>query len=115
MLKLKLLKGSTIIEVIVAMMLIMLCYGIITVIFLNIKKTGNNRLKLNAYLLIEHVIQETNKEKSFFDEDYEYDNLIIYKTVSKYQKSEDLKEICFEANNKDGNIIIEKKYIVLVK
>lgn len=106
------LKGSTLIEVIVAMVIIMTVHAIALAIFINISGNNNNKIKMKAYLKMEEVWIKTVQESSYFDDEYDFDNIIIKKMISPYEQNKRLKVLQFQAFNMNGKLIIEKKQLI---
>src|SRR5688572_14613462 len=80
----KKLRGSTLIESIVAMVLLMVCLGIATMIYVNVIESGNSRQKFHAYALIHQVSVQAKIQKKYIDEEREEEGLVMKKTIAKY-------------------------------
>jgi type II secretory pathway pseudopilin PulG len=106
------LKGSTLIEVMVAMVIVIIIFGLAMMTFINIAKFSNNALKTEAYFNLQKVITETYVNKQFLDEDYEFENMVIRKSITPYPDCKDLRIILFSAYTAENKLIIEKKQVV---
>ena len=108
----KKIKGSTLIEVLVAMVIVLVVYSIAMMIFLNIKRSANTGLKSIALLELDNVVIETKKKFSFIDEDYKTESFVIKKKISPYGKNNDLRVLSVEVVDLAGRLITERKEIV---
>lgn len=104
--------ASTLIEVLIAMVIVIVIYGIAMMIFLNVQKSSNTALKTLALLELEKVVIETKKKFTFIDEEYKTENLEIKKKISVYQKCSELRELSFEVFDLSGKLIIERKELI---
>lgn len=105
-------KASTMIEALVAMVIILGAFVVTCMIYVNITTSDHNRQKLNAQLLISEMMIKTRQDKSYIDEKTETATLIIEKTVSKYPNAENLNQVNIKATNKEGKLIVEYKELM---
>ncbi len=98
--------GFTIIEVLVAIIIIMLSIGIFFSIFINVRKTDFNHTKTKAYIEANSIIEKSIKEKLFEDEEYVYEGFKIVKKISQYQDYSDIILLNIEVLNKENNNLI---------
>lgn len=108
----KKIQASTLIEVITAMIIIMIIFGIAMMIFTNINTTSNTKLKLFAGMHIDKVYEETIKENSFFDEDYQVESIKIEKKIMPYKNNDNIIILQFIAFDNKGKELLNKKELV---
>lgn len=101
----KKIKASTMLEALVAMVIILGAFTVTCMIYVNVTTSDNSRQKLDAQLLMNELALKTKQEKSFIDEKTETDFLIIEKTISKYPNAENLNQLTIIVSNKEGKII----------
>lgn len=106
-------QGSTLIEVLVAMIIIVICLGIASVIILNISKSGNAGLKLFAEQYAEKVIEESKLNLEYQDENYETEGIIIEKRVGLYKNLDGLVELTVTVFNVDMKQLVQKKELII--
>ena len=111
----KKIKGSTLIEVLVAMIIVMVSFGIAMAIFMNISSSGNHAQQLKAQLLLNKAAIRTKAENSFIDEISEGESIIINKTVTSYNGIPGLNLLLLQAFDINGKKIAERKELVIVK
>ena len=108
------LKASTLVEVIVAMVIISTVFLLSLGVFLNISKHSNNGLKLKAALVSEEIMVSTRQGKLFLDENIPLDNLDIIKQVSSYKSYKDLVLVSIEVKDKRGKSLLVKREIMIL-
>ena len=78
---LKTLWGTTLFESLVAMVIVLLSFGLALMIYVNVSGSDNKQQQLNAHLLLNKIAIETVKEKAFYDEDIKEGPITIQKTI----------------------------------
>ncbi|OFY26027.1 MAG: hypothetical protein A2275_05835 [Bacteroidetes bacterium RIFOXYA12_FULL_35_11] len=111
----KKLHASTLIEVLIAMVIIVVVFGIANMIFLNIQKSTNTGIKIAASLELDKIAAETHRNFTYMDEEYKLDRFTIIKKVSNYNKAEELRQLNFEVLDAEGKIILERKELIRIR
>ena len=111
----KKIKASTLIEVLVAMIIIMISFGIAMAIYMNVSLSDHLVQKLKAELLLNETAIETKAANSFIDEKTGSDKISINKTVTSYNGIPELHLLMLEAFDVNGKKISERKELVIVK
>lgn len=75
------LKGSSIIEVLIALAITSFCASLAVVIYLNIQKSSLPFFKMKAVELAEQYMTETLDARSFFEESYKAEEFSAKKTL----------------------------------
>ena len=104
--------ASTLIEALVAMVIIVFMSGISVMIFLNIDKSGYNRLRTEAIFQINNILIASKKDKIFIDEEYQLDNMIIKKSILPFERISNLKILQVEAQTKSGKFLLSKRELI---
>jgi|SRR6185312_6322219 len=112
---LKRIPSSSILEAIIAMVIIMLVFGISAMIYVNITSSGFSLQKVKADLLLKQLAIETEERKSYFDETISYEVLIIEKQVQKYEDVDDVLLLSLVAINQQQDTLAKCKQLLLVK
>ncbi len=107
-------KASTLIEALVAMVIVMTCFGIASMIYVNVLNADNNRIQLNAHLLVHELAQKAKETNSFLDEKIETNGLIIQKSVEPYHDIPNLNVLKYIAVDKKGKLIAEYKELFIL-
>jgi hypothetical protein len=104
--------ASTLIEVVVAMMITILCFVIVSIFINQFLQVNNTFIKIKAYLILEEEILKTKTDNKYFDETLEYKNLKFVRNVYSYNKSDKLNIIHYKVLNIKKEILLEKKEVV---
>jgi Tfp pilus assembly protein PilV len=105
-------RAASLIEVVVAMVLMMTIFGVSMVIYVNISGAGFSEQSWKSTLLINEVATRTLKEKSFFDEVVEKDNITIYKKITPYRQMAQVVLLEIEAINQENRKLAHRKQLV---
>jgi hypothetical protein len=80
----KKLTASTIQETMVAMTVVLICFSIGLMIFVNIMKTEKATDKLRATIILKEVAADAIQNKRFINEEFERKQFIINKTIKEH-------------------------------
>lgn len=89
------LKASTIVEVLVAVTIVSICFTAFFICFQLVSNSGKNVKMMKAMEFIEEMKQKTESENDFNDDEMEIGTLKVIKTV-KDTESENLKILNFQ-------------------
>jgi hypothetical protein len=87
------LKGSSIVEVLIALAITTFCVALATIIHLNIQKSSLPFFKIKAVELAEFYMKETFQKNAFYNEDYLAEEFTIKKTLSPHDQFTDCQVI----------------------
>jgi hypothetical protein len=104
--------AASLFETIVALMIIMIVFGIAMTIYVNVMRNSSSLSELKASQKLEEIARDTKEKKSYFDEKFEDEGTIIEKKVSKYQGKEELLLIDIQAFDKENKRLAERKEII---
>ena len=104
------LKATTIIETIVAVLIITLCFEIGAVFLVRVHHSFQSVNKLNAFFLSDRELKNVNNEV-FKDGVKNYDGFSVWKKVSDYKGLENLKQVNVDVKTKSGIELINRKRI----
>jgi Tfp pilus assembly protein PilV len=107
------LKGSTIIEVLVAMVIILSCSSLATVIYLNILRSQNSAEKLKAYRILKQVQQETESKANFINEETTVDVFTVKKDCKPYHSDMHLVQLTVSVRNADGKELMKQSKLIV--
>lgn len=106
-------RGSTLIETLVAMIIVMLAFGIGLMIYLNVIQSSGVQQKLNAQLQMNRIAIETKDKNLFVDEEDTTGTMKIIKTIQPYSAGSDkLKLMKIEAFDGNGKKLGERKELI---
>ncbi len=84
------LKASTLMESLIAMVIIVVCMGVSAMIYSNVLDSDKQRIQLKAYMLLNTEAIQTKTEKSFIDSEKLVGDWTIKKTVELYPQTENV-------------------------
>jgi hypothetical protein len=109
----KKLAGSTLVESLVAMVIILISAGISSVIYVNLMESQKSRLKLKANLMLGEIAFISRKENRYFDETIDEKEFVIHKLITKYQTSEGASVMSLRAIDPKGMVLAEYRELIL--
>ncbi len=105
-------KASSLLETIVAMVILVAVFTIAIMIFVNVTATGFNFQKIHANNLLKNLSRQTVKEMKLYDENLEVNNILVVKKVSKYQEQKGLFVLELSAFNKDSIKLAQRRELI---
>jgi|CXWL01.1.fsa_nt_gi hypothetical protein len=108
----KKIKAATLIESLIAMVIVMLCFGISTTVYINVISSGNQIQKLKSELILKKVAMETKKEHLFLDEEITLDEITVRKKITPYNGLKNLSQINLQAYNSNEKLLSEYNELV---
>ena len=106
------LKASTLIETIVAMLIITIIFSLAFVMVLNIGKNANNIIRTKAYIMANAIWQETEQEKAYFDQKFIFRNITIKRNVIEEQSNSEIIQVNLSVFDKKGFKLFEKNRLL---
>lgn len=108
-------KSSSLLETIVAMVIIMVVFSISIMIYVNITSSTFSLQKIKTDLLLQRLSVTTLEKKTYFDETIEYEIITIDKQIQKYNDIDDILLMTLTAYNKQQDTIAQRKQLLLVR
>lgn len=102
-------------ETLIAMVIVMTCFGVGISIYANVTNADNTRLRLRASLLLQQLAAETERDKSFISTTSEAEPLRIVKIISPWNANPAVQQLQLEAWDADGNKIAELTELIAAK
>ena len=87
--KSKYLKGSTIIEVLIALAILSFCTSLAIIIYLNIQKSSLPFFKLKAQELANYYMDDALNNKTFISDNFKQEEFSVTKTVALNEQFRD--------------------------
>ncbi len=108
-------QASTLVETIVAMLIITITFSMAFLIILNISKNSNNSLRTKAYFATSNVMVQTVSEKEYYDQDFTFGNITVKRIVSEYEKYDELFQINYSAYNSRNQKLFEQNELIIIE
>lgn len=109
----KKLRASTLIEAIVALVIIMLVFSIIMNFYLRQVKSSSQLNKLNIHFILNKIVNNEDVEQLYNDTEYKFESFMIKKTVSQYKNKENLFLLKYECLDTNKTILLQKRKVML--
>ena len=107
------LKAYTLVETIIAMVIIMLVFSIAMMIFVNVMKTERVVRQAEVFFKINEVLNQTKLKKEYVDLTYSFDDYEIQQTIIPYNESNKIKQLTVTAFDSNGKQIAQKIELVI--
>jgi hypothetical protein len=108
----KKIQAATLIESLIAMVIVMLSFGIATTVYVNVISSGNQLQKLKSELLLKRIASETIKAHLFLDEKITVDEITVQKKITSYNGSKDLLEISLQAFSSNEKLLCSYNILI---
>lgn len=107
--------GSTIVETIVALVVILVIFGIATTVFVQVSLHSFSVRKQQAAALLNEYAVSTGEQHSFINEEVTKDGLLLKKEVSGYPGNDQVTVITFEVKDHNNEILGTQKRLFRIK
>src|SRR5688572_23130512 len=107
------LKGATLIESLVAMVIMVLFFGIATMVYLNVINADKHRQKLKITLLLDDLAHQTKLSNALFDQSLKTEDLQIMQSIVTYNNSEHLSVLSIKAFDLNGKLLAERNELIV--
>ena|SRR5688572_27984163 len=109
------LKAATLIESLVAMVIMVLFFGIATMVYLNVMNADQHRQKLKVTLLLDDLAHQTKASGSFFDQVLKTEEMQIVQSIIAYNNTENLSVLSIKAFDLKGKLLAERNELIVNK
>ncbi len=109
------LKAATLIESLVAMVVVATCLGIATMVHVNVLNSDHQRKKTKANLILNHEASEIKTQKMFVDGERVLGEWTIKRSVEKYEGTENLYKLSLSVIDQDKKIITVRNELITVE
>lgn len=109
------LKAATLMESLIAMIIIVVCFGVATMIYTNVLDSDKQRLQLKAILILNKTAIESKAKNEFLDSEEQEGDWTINKTVEKYSGTENLYQLTLAVKDRNGKIIAVRNELILME
>jgi hypothetical protein len=106
------LKGYVLLESMIAMIIVMMCFGFSVMIYTTVMTGTRSKLKVLARIRMQNEAIKAKKENRLLDETIEYDEFRIEKRIVAFENSEDLLLLNYKAIAPDGILLGQYKEII---
>lgn len=108
-------KAATLMESLIAMVIIVLCLGVGTMIYTNVLNSDKQRLQLKAIGALNRLAEQVKAEKNYLDSEAQLNGWNIKKTVNKYNQTENLYQLSITAFDTAGHFIAIRNELITIE
>jgi Tfp pilus assembly protein PilV len=106
-------KGSSILEVVIAMVVIVAIFGIALMIFSNVMRSSLTVKKIRAQAIAQQLLLTTEAQRSFTDTAFLSGDLQIERRSGSYTQNTDLAEIRVTALDSNKDTLVSAAKIII--
>lgn len=106
-------QGATLIEVLTALVILAIVFSLSLMIFINVTSTVSTKRKIRANQYMQQIADETLVNQSYIDDQYQFENFRIEKTIKNYKKQSGLALLHLKAVTPENKTIVSWKQLVL--
>ncbi|MEM7104359.1 MAG: prepilin-type N-terminal cleavage/methylation domain-containing protein [Bacteroidota bacterium] len=109
------LKAFSLIESMVAMVILSIAFSGGTMIYLSVLKSQNIGERVNAIRLISEIEAETLSTQAYFDKAWEMENMHLKRSVKQTRTNPNLLHLSIEAADHNGTKLIQIDNFIIVE
>jgi len=109
------LKASTLIESLIAMVIIVVCLVVGTMVYTNVLDSDKQRNRLKAMLMINKEVLEIKSGKNFLDAEKQTGDWTIKTTVEKYDQTDHIYKLSVSIMDQNKKIIALRNELIPVE
>ena len=110
------LPAFTLIEAVVAIVIVVACFWLSSMIYINVVRSDARAERLRAFSETKRIAVETKQRQTYYDEEIAIDStLFVKKTIEPYRSELELKILNIEAYNAKQRKLASYKRIVTAK
>ncbi len=107
----KRISGATIIETVVAMVIILVLFSITTTVLVQTSLRSFSIKRIKAAQLVNTCFVKTTNEKAFFDEQLVMDEFLIKKEVQYYSRNKHILSVRISVADNNNELVSEQRLI----
>ena len=93
----KKINASTLVESLIAMVVVVISFGIATTIYVNVLSSGEEFQRLKAVAILQKIAMETKQNRLYLDDNIVVDQFIVEKKVISYNGQKHLFQLKLKA------------------
>ena len=101
-------RGSSLVEVLIALAIISVCAVLASGIYLNVQKSDRALQKVKAEIAAHKVLEQTLRVREFFDSSDKFDGFIVKKMISINDEFRDCIDLRIIVYDREGKRILEE-------
>ena len=111
----KKLKAATLMESLIAMIIIVVCLGVGTMIYSNVLNSDKQRLKFKAILMLNEEAEQIKSHKNFIDGEKQEGEYKIRRSITKKSQTENLYILALVVLNEEGKVLGTRNELIFAE
>jgi Tfp pilus assembly protein PilV len=111
----KQLRSFTLIETLVALVLVMLSFGLAMLLFTQVEQARKTTLQMKTALAMEEIAAFTKNEAHYLDDRLDYEAFYIEKKCYPYLQGSNAVVLILSAHMRNGQFLNERKEIICIQ
>jgi hypothetical protein len=107
-------KGGTLLETLVALVILAFCFSLSAMIFVSVLNSSGNSKLLHATAQLNEISMQTQKSGNYLDEEIQTDEFKFLKKIHKRENTKNLIELKITAYDNTGHLVAERKELMIV-
>lgn len=107
-------KGSTLVESLIAMIILVVCLGVGTMIYTTVLSSDKERKELHASLLADDEAIRIKSEKKYLDTEHPAGEWLLKSTIEKYDQTENAFLLSIAVLDAQKKIILIRRELIFV-
>lgn len=106
-------KGSTLIETLIAVVIILTCFSIAMMFFMKLNQSSFTKQHLKAEQLVKQQLYNSLKTENYIDDNFTEEDFTISQTIEPYKNYPNLFILKVEALNKNNKTLASRKQVII--
>lgn len=109
------LKAGTLMESLIAMIIIIVCISISAIIYTNVLDSDKQYLKLKANQILNQEAVAAKSKRDILDTEIKSGDWTIKKKFEVYTQTENLLKLSLTAINNNSNVVVERNELIVLE
>ena len=109
------LPAFTLVQSLLAMVIVMFTMGLFTTIYVNVMKSSDHQRRIQTSLLLDKIAMDTKKAKIFLDEEIKADSFTVEKKVAPYGGASNVSVFSLKVLDKNQKLLAERNELIFTQ
>jgi Tfp pilus assembly protein PilV len=105
--------GSTLIETLIAIVIILTCFSIAMMFFIKLNQSSFTEQHLKAEQLVKEQLYTSLENNNYIDDQFSVEELTVSQTISTYQNYPNILILKVEAINRNNKTLAVRKQLII--
>lgn len=109
------LKAGTLVESLIAMVIIVVSLGVTTMIYMNVVQSDKQVLQMKGLFMINNEVKKIKLDKQYLDNERKVGDYLISSIIKEYNESENLYQISLTVKDLKGKTIASQNELIIIE